>query len=118
MEHHVFTVHDAKAEAFLPPFCLHQIGMAVRAFADAVNGADHQFAKHPEDYVLFRIGTFDDAKGVIDTLPGPVVVASGVEVLLSGGSRDEPLEGKGNGTIAAERYDSPVFEDSAGTDSS
>jgi len=61
MNHRLFTVYDEKAEIFIPPFFVPTDGLAVRAFADCVNSADHQFGKHPHDYTLFFVGTFDDS---------------------------------------------------------
>ncbi len=57
----VFTVFDSKAEAYLPPFYLITRGQAIRAFTDSVNDPNHQFAKHPEDYTLFLLGSFEDS---------------------------------------------------------
>lgn len=57
----IFTIHDNKAQAYLPPFFLHAAGMAKRTFADCCNDPDHAFGKHPEDYTLFQIGSFNDA---------------------------------------------------------
>ena len=63
MNHILFTVYDEKAEVFLPPFFVHTIGIATRAFSDAINAVntDHQFSKHPQDYTLFKLGYFDDS---------------------------------------------------------
>lgn len=61
----VYSVYDLKAKAFLSPFFLPQDAMAVRALIDAVSDSTHQFAKHPEDYQLFKLGSFDDALGVL-----------------------------------------------------
>lgn len=63
MKQNAYTVYDEKAQAFLPPFFMHQDGMATRTFADCVNDADHNFGKHPHDYTLFQIGSFDDNTG-------------------------------------------------------
>lgn len=57
----VFTVYDSKAEAYLPPFMMHTKAQAIRAFCDTVNSPDSVFAKHPEDYTLFEIASFDDS---------------------------------------------------------
>ncbi len=65
MLHRVFTVYDAKAEAFLQPFYAKTKGLAVRAFAQAANSGDHDFNKYATDYALFEIGEFDDSTGVI-----------------------------------------------------
>ena len=61
MRHKVFSVFDQAAFAYLPPFTLHSDAVAARVFGDCVNSQDHQFAKHPGDYALYRIGTFDDS---------------------------------------------------------
>lgn len=65
MKLNVYSIMDNKAEAFLPPFFMHNDSVAMRAFADAVNDSTHQFFKNPNDYCLYRIGHFDDNTGVI-----------------------------------------------------
>lgn len=60
----VFGVRDAKALAFLQPFFSASTGAAVRAFADAVNeDSKSPLAKHPEDYILYELASFDDNTG-------------------------------------------------------
>lgn len=65
MKHKMFVVYDVKANAYMQPWFLTQEGMALRAFSDCVNDADHNFGRHPEDYTLFNIGTFDDSNADI-----------------------------------------------------
>ena len=60
MKYYVFTVYDAGAEAYLPPWIMPKLEMARRIFGDCCNSSDHQFAAHPEDYTLFVMGMFDD----------------------------------------------------------
>jgi len=62
MKHKIFTVYDSKAKAYITPFFLHEDGMALRVFGDCINDTTHQFGKHPEDYTLFEIGTWEDQK--------------------------------------------------------
>ncbi len=57
------TVYDVKAEMYLEPFWAPTIEFAIRGFREAVNTPGHQFAKWPEDYTLFHIGTFDQKLG-------------------------------------------------------
>ena len=57
MKHNIFSVYDEKAQAFLPPFFLPEVGMATRIFGDCVNSDEHQFGKHPTDYTLFHLGS-------------------------------------------------------------
>lgn len=61
--HKCYTVHDVKAETFLPPFFVPSKGLAIRAFEDCINSKDHHFGKHPADYTLFEIGSFDTDTG-------------------------------------------------------
>lgn len=79
MIHEVFSVYDKKAKAFITPFFLPTVGMAVRAFTDAVNQEGHAWNKHPEDYQLFKIGQFDDSNGVVTPeISEPVISAQEV----------------------------------------
>ncbi len=55
----MFTVYDTKAETFMPPFFVPSKGLAIRAFEDCVNSDDHHFGKHPADYTLFYLGSFN-----------------------------------------------------------
>lgn len=60
----VFGVRDAKALAFLQPFFSVSVGAAIRAFSDAVNeDVKSPLGKHPEDYVLYELASFDDNTG-------------------------------------------------------
>lgn len=61
----IFSVYDKKAVAYLQPFMLETEGLAIRLFADKTLEAGTPFNKHPEDYTLFRIGTFDEFDGKV-----------------------------------------------------
>lgn len=61
----IYSIHDNKANAYLPPFYLHNKNMAIRSFSDCVNEQDHPFNKHPEDYSLWELGEFHDDTGEI-----------------------------------------------------
>jgi len=73
-----FSIHDAKAQAFLTPFFFATDGQAIRVFSDTVRDPNHAFGKHPEDYSLFRIGEFDLSTGRVGGIDG----TNGVECLL------------------------------------
>ena len=60
MIYKIFTVYDDKAECYMSPFTMQSTGAATRAFEDTVNDSNSAFNKHPSDYTLFEIGTFDD----------------------------------------------------------
>lgn len=61
----VVAIRDRALDAFMQPWFVPSEGLAIRAFQDEVNNKDAPMNKHPEDYELFRIGTFDDRTGQV-----------------------------------------------------
>lgn len=61
----VFCVYDAQAEVFFPPYVAVTRGVAIRQFADMANKEGHQFNVHPDDYILYEVGSFDDSTGQV-----------------------------------------------------
>lgn len=61
----VVAVRDRVANVFGQPHYVLSVGGAIRAFGDEINrqAPDNQFSKHPMDYDLFQLGTFDDHDG-------------------------------------------------------
>lgn len=68
MEYKMFSIRDTKAEVFFPPWYKQTHGEAERAFADIVSDDKSTIHKHPEDFDLFFVGTYDDQTGKI-TIP-------------------------------------------------
>lgn len=96
MIYNVFSVYDEKAQAFLPPFILPKVAQAKRIFSDCINSDDHQFGNHPDDYTLFRLGTFNDEDGQFLLERAKQSLGNGVEFIEI---MDEPTatEGHSNG---------------------
>jgi len=63
MQEHLYSVWDSKAEEFLPPFFAKTDGLAIRSFQEAINNQEHMFAKYPEDYTLFKLGSWFTTDG-------------------------------------------------------
>lgn len=63
MKSNIYAIYDNKAEAYMQPFFAATPGLALRAFSDNVNNKESIFNKHPNDFVLYEIGEFDDATG-------------------------------------------------------
>lgn len=80
MKLQIFAVYDSKAEAYLTPFFLHNIALAIRTFTDCVNDPDHPWGKHPEDYTLFHLGTFYDANAGIESHDVPESISRAWEI--------------------------------------
>lgn len=68
----IFSVYDTKSESFSPPMVNRTKGEAIRSFSDEVNNPQSMLHKHPEDYVLFEIGEWDNTTGTITPKEAPV----------------------------------------------
>lgn len=79
MKHKIFTIFDAKAKAYLPPFFLPEEAQAVRVFTDCVNDPKHAFSLHPADYTLFTLGAWADNTAQIITNETPISLGVGIE---------------------------------------
>lgn len=75
MIHIICSVLDAKAQYYARPFTARTDGEAIRIFSDAVNDNQTAFFHHPEDYQLYRVGTFDDDTGIVVGLPPHLLIA-------------------------------------------
>lgn len=60
MNVNVYAVRDLKISAYNHPFYSQTHGSAIRAFADHCKDPQSMPHKHPEDFVLYYIGSFDD----------------------------------------------------------
>lgn len=81
-------VHDIKGETYSKPWFTPTAAAAVRSFTDLVNDPQngHTIFSHPEDYVLYEMGTFEDSIGEFITHPIPKHLVSGSSV-----KKDQPL---------------------------
>lgn len=79
MKSRIFSIIDLKADAYLQPFFMPTDKLAIRTFQDCVNDPKHNFGQHPEDYILFNIGIFDQVKGTITPEAQPKTLVSGID---------------------------------------
>lgn len=75
----VFSVLDAKSEAYGMPLFFAAKGQAIRAFDDQVNSQESLISKHPKDFTLCHIGEFDDTTGLLVPLNQPVSLGTGAD---------------------------------------
>lgn len=64
----IVSVFDRGTEAFGRPVFVRALGEAVRSFADEAASSESVISKHPSDYELYKVGTFDDATGALDPI--------------------------------------------------
>lgn len=83
----IMAIRDRQLNGFMQPFFAQTIGTGLRAFTDLVNNADSEPFKHAEDYELYHIGEYDDAKGLVTATtdvngePQPQQIALATNVL-------------------------------------
>ncbi|QCQ85005.1 nonstructural protein [Blackfly microvirus SF02] len=63
MKLHAYTIYDRKGECYHPPFFTAQDGLALRTVSDLVNDPNTSLGRHPNDYVLYCCGSYDDNTG-------------------------------------------------------
>lgn len=61
----LYSVYDRKAQVFHLPYYAPTDGVAVRTFSDAIADPNVTYSRHPNDYVLYCVGTFDDSGAIV-----------------------------------------------------
>lgn len=61
----IYAIRDDQVDAYAQPFFSPTNGSALRAFADHVNEAGTAANKHPRDFSLYHLGTYDEHTGQI-----------------------------------------------------
>lgn len=79
------SIHDRSIDAFQPVGCVRAKGEAIRYFQDQINDEQRggPLYKHPDDFDLYIVGTFDDATGTI-TGTKAEKIADGKQLKLTG----------------------------------
>lgn len=71
MKRVVVSVFDSASQLYGSPFVVTAPGQAMRQFVDEVNrqAQENPLYMHPDDFSLFRLGTFDDENGSFENDP-------------------------------------------------
>lgn len=82
----VVAVKDRCLDSYGSPIFVVTTGQAVRSFTDEVNRVDvnNQMNKHPKDFELYEVGTFDNDTGRIENAAELRILARGEDVFVSG----------------------------------
>lgn len=75
----VVAVQDRALAAFGMPFNTHTLGHAIRSFTDEINDTrpENAMNKHPDDFDLYHLGTYDNISGQFTNLETPMQIAIG-----------------------------------------
>ncbi|AXH73680.1 MAG: nonstructural protein [Microviridae sp.] len=73
----VFSLYDAKAQAFGVPFLQPTIGIALRVITDLVSDDSTTIHRHPADFTLYHIADWSDEDGRFVLVIPPAHLGSG-----------------------------------------
>ena len=71
MELKVFSIRDEKSKVFSRPFFAVSNGIAIRDFSDLALDQQSTVSKHPGDFKLYLVASFDDYSGAFVSCPQP-----------------------------------------------
>jgi len=76
----IYAVYDSAVGAHMHPMFFQSRGQAVRAWLDACVDPNTQFSKHPADFTLFEIASYDEETGQFENLPAKINLGTALEL--------------------------------------
>ena len=73
MKSKIFVIFDVKAGFYNKPFFMPNTNTAIRAFSDLANDEATEIAKHPSDFSLYELGTYDDSVAKMELIDRTLV---------------------------------------------
>ena len=80
MKAQVYVVRDSQADATMRPFFFERDAVAIRSFILSVTNANEAMSNTPEDFTLYRVGTYDD-ESMFLVGEDPVRLINGLEAV-------------------------------------
>lgn len=86
MKLYVVVIRDRGADVFGAPNFVASVGGAIRGFADEINrnAEGNVLFKHPQDFDLFKLGTYDDETAEF-AVGRPEQIAVGKDLVITKG---------------------------------
>jgi len=85
MKIEIVAMYDSAATMFGRPFFVQTTGIAIRSFSDEIKreANDNDLWKHPDDFNLYHLGTFDDSMGSFDIPASPILLIRGKDLAVN-----------------------------------
>lgn len=79
----IFLIYDSVAKVYSRPIFMQNKGSLLRELMDAVNDPkkDNVYAKHPECYTVFEVGSYNDSTGDFEIYDAHEKVATFLELV-------------------------------------
>ena len=87
----IFGIYDTGVSTWKPPMFCRSKGEILRWWTEIVNNRETEIAKHPMDFVLFELGSWDDDKCKFSLLSTHVSVGIAIEYLKAKESQSQEL---------------------------
>ena len=81
MEKGMYCIFDAAANVFYDPMSYNLVTEALRVFEAILRSKDSNIGMFPQDYALYKIGSFNTISGALIPLKEPSRVVSATELL-------------------------------------
>lgn len=69
----IYSIYDTKAEHYGDPVFIRTDAEARRMFGQVATDTKTEIGRHPEDFLLFRLGTWDPENGLITPEAGTCI---------------------------------------------
>jgi len=87
----MYVIYDSKAELYNRPMGFLNHAIALRAATELRDDLTTEVGRHPQDFTMFHIGTYDDSTATFTPLKANTVVVRFHEIPQSTPETDEPL---------------------------
>lgn len=81
----VYVILDKASESYGRPLVYATDAVAIRELSAEVRNGETFFGKHPQDFSLYYLGTYDDGSAMFELLPEPRFVIAAVSLLPNEG---------------------------------
>lgn len=84
MKIEIVAMYDSAAQMFSRPVFVQTTGIAIRSFSDEIkrNAPDNDLFKHPDDFTLYHLGSFDDTMGSFSVPETPIMLVRGKDLAV------------------------------------
>ena len=80
MQQEIFTIRDSKAGSYGIPFYSPTPGTAERQLRELTNDPQSMVHKYPEDYDLYKIGSYNQLTGNLEKLDTPQHICKAISL--------------------------------------
>jgi len=77
----LYSIFDNKMQNYKPPVPVRHVTEAIRGIIKAAENKETDIHKYPSDFSLYKVGVFDDTKGVIEPVIPPQHVSNLADII-------------------------------------